>query len=134
MNPMLEKYVLINWPENIRIKYHPAALRVMSKSYRSNCEQYIIPEYIWEKYKNSYYQPELYNIINYTNKISSEDSKWDKFNEPSIYDVATIKIITDWIDNYRLLHQQQKISPAKSDRPYRPKKSKLNQYSIHQHV
>ena len=32
MDPMLEKYVLINWPENIRIKYHPAALRVMSKS------------------------------------------------------------------------------------------------------
>ena len=131
---MLEKYVLINWPENIRIKYHPAALRVMSKSYRSNCEQYMVPEYIWEKYKNSYYQPKLYNIINYTNKISSEDIKWDKFNEPSIYDVATIKIITDWIDNYRLLQQQQKISPAKSDRPHRPRKSKLNQYSIHQHV
>lgn len=134
MDPMLEKYVLIKWPENIRIKYHPSALRVMSKSYRSNCEQYMVPEYIWEKYKNSYYQPELYNIISYTNKISSEDIKWDKFNKPTFYDEISVKIITQWIDNYKLLYQHQKKCPSKSEKPGLPKKSKLNMTSLLQRV
>ena len=137
MEDTYQKYVLVEWPDNLRIKYHPAALRVVSTVYRSPVEKYMIPVDIWNKYKNSYYYPSSICIPQKTkcnSLLQQDDTNWDKFNKPTFYDEISVKIITQWIDNYKLLYQHQKKCPNKSEKPGLPKKSKLNITSLLQQV
>lgn len=48
--------ILILWPESQRIMAHPEA--VLDLNIPDESSAYWIPEHIWEKYENSYYQGE----------------------------------------------------------------------------
>tara|TARA_B100000902_G_scaffold398000_2_gene463411 strand:- start:1351 stop:1749 length:399 start_codon:yes stop_codon:yes gene_type:complete len=127
-----QSYILITWPNSIRIKYHPMAMRTVSNNFRTPTESYMIPPDIWELYKDSYYYS-YENKYNIPNIISN--SIWDKFNEPSNYDdEISIRIITDWINQYNFKNKQLKTSPIKCDKPSRPHKSKQRYIAITQYI
>lgn len=109
MNNLVNSYLHIQWPECIRIKYHPKAIKVvpnnktnyLRKPNNNIFESYMIPSDIWEEYKNKYYSPNYYHVINKKKPKTYKDIIWDRLNTINAEDqVLYDKIISLWIENY----------------------------------
>lgn len=55
-NYIPKKYLLIEWPHSKRIIFHPEVIIINTLKKEPNNFNCLIPENIWELYKNSYYE------------------------------------------------------------------------------